>query len=118
MESKIKIEIFSFGFKYGQPLANFYFDVSFLPNPARLPGKFLTDELDDEMRKYVLQNENTKELITRLVNLIEFISSFDVIKVGVGCNSGRHRSVIVVTEISNRLHELGMDHKVIHRDLF
>lgn len=117
MVNKAKIELLSFGFKYGAPAANFFFDVTFLPNPARLSGKNLYDDLDGEMYDIVAQNEAAQELISEIVNIIQIISRFDNCKIGIGCNSGRHRSVIVTKEISKRLEKLGLLHKVLHRDL-
>ena len=117
MGTKAKIYLESFGFKYGAPLANFYFDVTFLPNPARIPGKQLFDELDQEMCEFVLKNDNTQQLIERIIDLLSFLIKFDTIKVGIGCNSGRHRSVIIVNEVSNRLQELNIPNQVSHRDL-
>ncbi len=117
MHTTAVIDLLSFGFKYGAPATNFYFDVTFLPNPARISGKQLFDELDEEMYKYVIQNENSQELIIKVVDFILFVSKFDSIKVGIGCNSGRHRSVILVNEISKHLKTLGVEHRVSHRDL-
>ena len=117
MDNKVKIELLSFGFKYGAPESNFFFDVTFLPNPARLSGKNLYDDLDSEMYDIVAQNEAAQELISAIVKIIQIISRFDHCKIGIGCNSGRHRSVIVTKEISKRLENLGILHKVFHRDL-
>lgn len=111
------VELMSFGFKYGAPPTNFYFDVTFLPNPARISGKQLFDVLDEEMHHYVLQNDNTQQLIVKIVDLVSFLVKFDSIKVGIGCNSGRHRSVIIVNEISKQLQRLGIDNQISHRDL-
>lgn len=117
MDSKAKIELLSFGFKYGAPAANFFFDVTFLPNPARLNGKNLYQNLDGEMYDFIAQNEAAQELISEIVKIIQIISRFDNCKIGIGCNSGRHRSVIVAKEISKRLEKLGLVHIVFHRDL-
>jgi UPF0042 nucleotide-binding protein len=114
---KAKIHLLSFGFKYGQPATNFYFDVTFLPNPARMNGKQLFDELDDEMRNMILENKKSQELIARILDLILYVSDYDNLKVGIGCNSGRHRSVIIVNEISRQLNDLAISHEVSHRDL-
>ena len=34
MHTKEVVELLSFGFKYGAPATNYYFDVTFLSNPA------------------------------------------------------------------------------------
>ena len=46
----------SFGFKYGASPTNFYFDVTFLPNPARISGKQLFDELKQQGDPRILGN--------------------------------------------------------------
>jgi UPF0042 nucleotide-binding protein len=117
VSAKAKVELMSFGFKYGAPATNFYFDVTFLPNPARISGKQLFDELDDEMIHFVLQNESTQRLIEKIIDLTSFLVGFDSIKVGIGCNSGRHRSVIIVNEVSQKLNLMGIDNHVSHREL-
>jgi UPF0042 nucleotide-binding protein len=111
-----KVTLSSFGFKYGIPQSNFYFDVTFLPNPARMNGKNLFDDLDNEMYEYVKNSETTQELVLKIVDLIQYLVRFDNIKVGIGCNSGRHRSVVIVTEIAKTLQSRGIECMVIHRD--
>jgi UPF0042 nucleotide-binding protein len=111
-----KVTLSSFGFKYGIPQANFYFDVTFLPNPARLSTKSLFDELDDEMYEFVRNSESAQELVLKIVDLIQYLVRFDNIKVGIGCNSGRHRSVVIVNEIAKALQTRRIECLVIHRD--
>lgn len=111
-----KITLCSFGFKFGIPQSNYYFDVTFLPNPARMSGKQLFDELDKEMYDFVSQSEVSQDLVLKIVDLIQFIAQYDNVKIGIGCNSGRHRSVVIVEEIEMRLKILGLESVVIHRD--
>ena len=112
-----KILLQSFGFKYGHPNTNMYIDVTFLPNPARLPGKNLFSELDEEMIQFVLNYPETRDLIDKTVDLVKFLSLKDDIRVGIGCNSGRHRSVIVVNEMEKLLGGFGLTCAILHRDL-
>ena len=116
MAGRGTITLCSFGFKYGIPQANFYFDVTFLPNPARLPGRSLFDALDQDMYDYVNNSEIAKELIDKIVDLTLYVSKFDDIRIGIGCNSGRHRSVVIVKEIQKSLKTRDIECVVTHRD--
>jgi UPF0042 nucleotide-binding protein len=108
----------SFGFKYGTPRANYYFDVSFIVNPARVSKWGLMALVDDEMRQFVLGQDKVSGFIEMVVPLIEFIDTLDGgLVVAFGCNSGRHRSVIVVDEIARLFKERGRPVNVSHTDL-
>jgi len=110
------VKLISFGFKYGLPPANYYFDVSFAKNPARESKWGLFAKEDSEMAKYVLQQEKVTEFINLVVPLIYHLAELDGFQtVAFGCNSGRHRSPIIVNEVARRL---GNDirHFVWHRD--
>ena len=39
------------------------------------------------------------------------------LSIGVGCTGGRHRSVVIGTELARVLHDLGFTARVHHRDL-
>jgi len=116
MVTRGEIILNSFGFKFGSPQSNVYFDVTFLPNPVRLPDKNLFDELDQEMFEFVTESIAAKELISKIVDFAQFMSTFDQVRIGVGCNSGRHRSVIIVEEVARALSELGFKPAINHRD--
>jgi len=106
----------SFGFKYGVPHSNYYFDVGFLRNPARDKWGFF-DKPDGEMRKYVLDQEFAQELLSKVEPLILFLSTVDQHQVfAFGCNAGRHRSTIIVDEMARRLEKKKINVEVIHRD--
>lgn len=114
----VKITLVSFGFKYGIPNANYYFDVGFIKNPARETNWSFFSEPSAELREYVLNQENTRKFIDYVIPLIVFLSEIDQYQVfAFGCNAGRHRSSVLVDEIQRRLAEAGLDSKVIHRDL-
>ena len=98
-----KVTLIPFGFKYGNPRANYIFDVSFLVNPVRQPGRSLRDPLDDNMRQFVLNQKEALAIIEVVANLIDLLINIaDDIRIGIGCNSGRHRSRIICEEILRR----------------
>ena len=112
-----KIKLVSFGFKYGLPTANFYFDVSFTKNPARQKQWGMFGKIDKEMIDFVLSQKDVEKFISLVVPVIEYVSTLDSYQIiAFGCNAGRHRSPPVVNEIANRLADQ-IDITVEHRDL-
>lgn len=114
---KRRITLVTFGFKYGLPNTNYYFDVSFVKNPARDARWNLHSEPDEAMRRFVLDQPNTQKFLARLAPLLStLVECDDDVRVGLGCNSGRHRSIIVAQELARRLSEESFDVRVIHRE--
>ena len=115
--NKYRVKLMSFGFKYGIPNANYYFDVGFIKNPAREERWGFFAVPDDEMRTYVLNQPPVVEFLKYVVPLIKMLAPLDQSQVfAFGCNAGRHRSYILVEEIARQLTELGVVNKVIHRE--
>ena len=113
----INITLVSFGFKYGLPNANYYFDVGFIKNPAREKKWDFFSIPTEEMRQYVLEQEKTKKFLEKLEPLLIFLSSIDQNQIfAFGCNSGRHRSSIIVDELKNKMEKAGIKTRVYHRD--
>jgi RNase adaptor protein for sRNA GlmZ degradation len=112
-----KIKLVSFGFKCGAPTANYYFDVSFAVNPAREERWGMFGQIDEEMTEFVLGQSDVRRFIDLVIPLIGHLARVDAYQiVAFGCNSGRHRSPIIVNEIAAKLvHEIPLE--VEHRDL-
>jgi RNase adaptor protein for sRNA GlmZ degradation len=107
----------TFGFKYGTPNANYFFDVSFLKNPAREEHWDLFAEPDDEMRAFVLGQQACQDFLRDMLPLIRTVLRCDDgVRVAIGCNAGRHRSRIVAEELAQRLSAEGVGVKLIHRE--
>lgn len=112
-----KVTLMSFGFKYGLPHANYYFDVGFIKNPAREDKWGFFSKETDEMSEYVLNLKKTKEFLGKVEPLLIFLSSIDQNQVfAFGCSAGRHRSSVIVEELSRRLEKAGIKTRVYHRD--
>jgi UPF0042 nucleotide-binding protein len=115
----------SFGFKYGLPPdADLVADMRFLPNPfwdERL--RPFTGE-DPEVRDFVLSQEGAREFLDAYSAALRPVlegyqrenKSHSV--VAVGCTGGKHRSVVMVRELAERLAAVpGVAVRVTHRDL-
>lgn len=112
-----RITLVTFGFKYGLPNTNYYFDVSFVKNPARDARWSLFSEPDESMRRFVLDQPSAQAFLDRVVPLLKtLVACDDDVRVGFGCNSGRHRSIILAGEVERRLAEEGFDVRMLHRE--
>ena len=112
------VKLISFGFKYGVPRSNYYFDVGFLKNPARQKDWNFFCDTSPEMCQFVLEQDVAKEFILKVVPLIEFLANIDQNQIfAFGCSAGRHRSTVLVDFIANLLKERGIDVNVEHRDM-
>ena len=68
------------------------------------------------MTEYVLSQQQVSEFIDLVIPLIYYVVELDGFQsVAFGCNSGRHRSPIIVNEIARRISK-DIRHIVFHRD--
>lgn len=112
-----RLTLLSFGFKFGPPPANYYFDVSFLKNPARDEQFNLFSRVTPAMREFVLAQPDCRRFVDAVLPLLRLLLECDGdVRVGFGCNAGRHRSAIVVEEIARRLEADDVTVKVAHRE--
>lgn len=117
MDRPKRLTLVTFGFKYGPPNTNYYFDVSFLVNPARQEGWSLFSAPDAEMREFVLAQPLCRQFLDTATPLIRLLLECDDdVRVGIGCSSGRHRSVIVAQELARRLETSELTVRTIHRE--
>jgi len=113
--TKSRITLQTFGFKYGHPQTNFWFDVSFLKNPVRRPGADLRDSFNEEMVEFIRAQNGTNEIVKIICETILLISTFDDdVRIGIGCNSGRHRSRAIAQIVLEVLNDSTI--KLIHRE--
>jgi UPF0042 nucleotide-binding protein len=111
------ITIVTFGFKYGPPATNYCFDVSFLKNPARESRWSLFDAPSADMRDFVLSQPACQTFLDSLLPMLHcLITLDDDVRIGVGCSSGRHRSVIIADEVKRRLESGGALVRLTHRE--
>jgi UPF0042 nucleotide-binding protein len=122
-DGNLAVSILSFGFKYGLPAeADIVLDVRFLPNPFFVEALSPLSGEDEAVRRFVLENPETQLFLSKAEELLTLcIAAFEregksYATVAVGCTGGRHRSVVVGTELSRRLGTLS-NVTVRHRDI-
>lgn len=123
-EVELMITVLSFGFKYGIPVdSDLVFDVRFLPNPFYIPELKQFSGNDEPVRDYVLNFENTKEFLEKLLDMIKFLIPSYLkegkrqLIISIGCTGGRHRSVAIANAIYEELSKVGNKVTIEHRDI-
>ncbi|MDV5973606.1 Nucleotide-binding protein YvcJ [Streptococcus canis] len=109
-QASFRIEVMSFGFKYGLPLdADLVFDVRFLPNPYYQVALREKTGLDEDVFNYVMSHPESEEFYKHLLNLIVPIlpayqkEGKSVLTVAIGCTGGQHRSVAFAHRLAESL---------------
>jgi len=120
----LKVIVSSFGYKFGvQAEADWVVDVRFLRNPFWEPDLRSLTGLERPVQDYVQADPRTGELCSRLAELLAWASVHYAangrrhLHVAVGCTGGRHRSVVVASELARRLRSESVEVAVRHRDV-
>ena len=123
-EKDLSVTILSFGFKYGIPVdSDLVFDVRFIPNPFYIPELKKYSGSDEPVKKYVLDQEETKGFITRLEDMLKFLIPKYIkegkrqLIISIGCTGGRHRSVAIANAIHEKLLKDNFNARIEHRDI-
>lgn len=123
-DTPFRCTVSSFGFKYGPPTeADWVIDSRVLANPFWEPNLRPLTGLDEAVRVFVLAHSESRELIDRSAALLEWVIDQARVRgrrtthVAVGCTGGRHRSVVVATELAEQLRDHDVDVAVRHRDV-
>lgn len=121
---RMAVFLTSFGYKYGIPHdTDIILDVRFLPNPYFVNELREKTGLDAEVRDYVQQNDDTRAFLDRLYALLEFTLPLyeregkSSLTLALGCTGGRHRSVVLVENLRQRLSRGQLRIHVKHRDI-
>jgi UPF0042 nucleotide-binding protein len=122
--SDLVLTLSSFGFKYGpQPEADWVVDARLLSNPFWEPELRPLTGLDPAVRAHVLDHPPGAEFVERLATLLRWTVDHMAerrrtrLHVAVGCTGGRHRSVVVATELAGMLSGEGVQVSLRHRDV-
>ena len=120
----LRATVVSFGFKYGLPLdADLVVDVRFLPNPYWIPELRALTGRDQQVKDYVLSQENAISFLDQYAAILTIIGAGyrrerkRYLTLAVGCTGGKHRSVVMAQELAGRLQATGIKATVVHRDL-
>ncbi|MDR1892347.1 MAG: RNase adapter RapZ [Oscillospiraceae bacterium] len=114
----------SFGFKYGVPTdTDLMFDVRCLPNPFYIDELRNLTGLTREIREFVMDCPQTRELLDRLYSLTDYLLPLYInegkaqLSIAVGCTGGKHRSVVLAEALGQHIEALGTKVRFLHRDI-
>jgi RNase adapter protein RapZ len=120
----MRVELLSFGHKYGNPGdLELLFDVRHLPNPHFVPDLKRLSGHDRRVVKYLNSQPEVGETLRRFTDLLNYLLPLykregkSYVTVGIGCTGGRHRSVMVANSLARILKKAGYDAHALHRDV-
>jgi len=113
------VEVISFGYGYGEhPPAHVTADVrAHFRDPHVDPALRNLTGADEAVRHAVLSTPGIRTLVTGIVNVARGYLRAPVslpVTIAIGCVGGRHRSVVIASEVARRL---GPEATVTHRDI-
>lgn len=123
-ENFMKLNIMSFGYKYGIPVdADIVVDLRFLANPYFVPELKAHNGESDAVKAFVLENTETKTFLKKYNDLIDYLiplykkENKAYLTLALGCTGGRHRSVAISRAVFERLLKKGLNPSLRHRDI-
>ena len=123
-EDTINICVESFGFKFGIPAdADIVVDVRCLPNPYWVDELRDRTGLEDDVRDYIYDSEDTRGFVLRIFDMLDFTLPLyrkegkSQLTVAIGCTGGHHRSVAIAQDLYSHLKLDWPRVSVIHRDI-
>jgi UPF0042 nucleotide-binding protein len=122
--SPMTVNVISFGFKYGIPIeSDLVFDVRFLPNPFYVAELRELSGLDKPVYDFVFDLRETRRFMTKLEDMVGYLLPLFAeegktsVTISIGCTGGRHRSVAIARELSERIESFGYVSHNINRDI-
>jgi len=124
IKSDLTITFMSFGFRFGVPSeADLVMDVRFITNPYYDEQLKDLDGTDQKIIDFVLADESAKKFMDEFADLLKFLlpqylarEGKSHLTVAFGCTGGKHRSVVITSEMAERMKEDGYDVSIMHRD--
>jgi UPF0042 nucleotide-binding protein len=120
----MKIQVLSFGFKYGLPLhADLIVDVRFLNNPYFVESLRPLSGKAEKIRSFVLHNDQTGLFLKKYFDLLDFLipryenEGKSYLTIAIGCTGGRHRSVVIAEQLHEHIVAWGCNVTLTHRDI-
>jgi UPF0042 nucleotide-binding protein len=121
---QLQTSVVSFGYKHGLPVdVDLVFDCRFLPNPHWVRDLRPFSGTDPAVREYVLASPAAPEFLDALERMLDILLPAYVqegkmyLSIGIGCTGGRHRSVVIATEVADMLQTKGVTSAIHHRDI-
>ena len=122
--SLMRLNILSFGFKYGIPNdADLIMDLRFLANPYFIPELKNLDGESEAVKNFIMANPETKIFLDKYISLLDYLiplykrENKAYLTIAIGCTGGRHRSVAIARSIFEHLNKKGLTPGIIHRDI-
>ena len=119
----MRINVLSFGFKYGIPYdADLIMDVRFLVNPYFIPELKELDGETQEIKAFVLEHPETRAFLEKYLEFLDYLIPLyekegkAYLTIALGCTGGRHRSVAVANAIFEHIRAKGKTVEINHRD--
>jgi len=123
-QSTLRIQLLSFGFKYGlPPEADLVVDVRFLENPHFVPALGPLDGESDPVKEFVLNAPYTRTFLAKYMDLLDYLLPLyekegkSYVTIAVGCTGGRHRSVVIARSLYEHIVQGGRQVEILHRDI-
>ena len=120
----LKINIISFGYKYGVPReADLVFDLRFLPNPYFVEELRPLSGQDKAVVDYIFAEAPAQEFRQSFLSFLSFLLPYYEsegryrLSLAVGCTGGRHRSVALVEFLAGALRKQDYLVSVEHRHM-
>ena len=120
----MNVNVLSFGFKHGIPIeADLVFDVRFMPNPYYVTELKHQTGLDEAVREFVMNFQQTRNFLEQLHQMLKFLLPLykeegkTVLVIAIGCTGGHHRSVAIAHEVSEFIAGEGYPVTENHRDI-
>ena len=105
--------------------ADLVFDVRFLPNPYFVEHLKNYDGNNPDIKKYVMNNKESKQFLERTVDLLNFLMPLYEregkvrLNIAMGCTGGKHRSVVMADKInsiySSKKYSVNLNHRDINK---
>ncbi|MBQ7739351.1 MAG: RNase adapter RapZ [Desulfovibrionaceae bacterium] len=120
----LRVNIISFGFKYGVPKeADLVFDLRFLRNPYFVENLRPLSGKDLPVKEYVFANPTAEAFKVKLIDFCSFVlKQMETegryrVSIALGCTGGRHRSVAFAEELAQVLRQADYSTSLEHRHL-
>lgn len=123
-DSRMSIQIVSFGYKNGVPAdADFVFDARCLPNPYWDPRLRLSTGKDQEVIEFLGQNSDVQAMLDDIWRFLHaWLPRFlrenrSYMTIAVGCTGGQHRSVYLTETLAEKFRQEDTHVVLRHREL-